>query len=227
MNINDGPNISNISLTNHIQARNARLINQNESINFIYGDNSTESMLIKQENKEHLSTNQSEDVNNFAWYTDNSYSWYQESSNDIAPSSQSNWYYSTFNSIVLESIKSSLYSKSNQNSISNHEMYKNMQTRKLGSFYNKSLDTDNKKASWYYHRTGDKPSKRSKVKMSNRNFYMEVKEDKWCHDKYNDTVQAPKSREEIIETYGYDIRSCENPPNNIKMRYKQLPDKSI
>ncbi|XP_066586144.1 protein CASC3-like isoform X3 [Prorops nasuta] len=196
MNINDGPNISNISLTNHIQARNARLINQNESINFIYGDNSTESMLIKQENKEHLSTNQSEDVNNFAC-------------------------------IVLESIKSSLYSKSNQNSISNHEMYKNMQTRKLGSFYNKSLDTDNKKASWYYHRTGDKPSKRSKVKMSNRNFYMEVKEDKWCHDKYNDTVQAPKSREEIIETYGYDIRSCENPPNNIKMRYKQLPDKSI
>jgi hypothetical protein len=36
---------------------------------------------------------------------------------------------------------------------------------------------------------------------------------KWLHDRYSDDAQAPKSREEIIAMYGYDIRSCDKPPD--------------
>ncbi|CAG5130508.1 unnamed protein product [Candidula unifasciata] len=37
-------------------------------------------------------------------------------------------------------------------------------------------------------------------------------EGKWSHDRYIDVLQAPKSREELIEIYGYDIRIADRPP---------------
>lgn len=37
-------------------------------------------------------------------------------------------------------------------------------------------------------------------------------EGKWSHDRYSDDLQAPKSREELIALYGYDIRAADKPP---------------
>ncbi|KAH9498329.1 hypothetical protein Btru_006555 [Bulinus truncatus] len=37
-------------------------------------------------------------------------------------------------------------------------------------------------------------------------------EGKWSHDRYSDDSQAPKSREELIAIYGYDIRASDKPP---------------
>ncbi|XP_013381152.1 protein CASC3 isoform X2 [Lingula anatina] len=37
-------------------------------------------------------------------------------------------------------------------------------------------------------------------------------EGKWLHDKFYDDMQAPKSKEEIIAMYGYDIRAYDKPP---------------
>ncbi len=40
-----------------------------------------------------------------------------------------------------------------------------------------------------------------------------VESQRWGHDRYDDKQQAPKSREEIIAMYGYDIRAHEKPPD--------------
>ncbi|GFN99745.1 protein casc3 [Plakobranchus ocellatus] len=37
-------------------------------------------------------------------------------------------------------------------------------------------------------------------------------EGKWAHDRYIDDLQAPKTREELIAIYGYDIRTADKPP---------------
>ncbi|XP_005101361.1 serine/arginine repetitive matrix protein 1 isoform X2 [Aplysia californica] len=37
-------------------------------------------------------------------------------------------------------------------------------------------------------------------------------EGKWAHDRYTDESQAPKSREELITLYGYDIRAADKAP---------------
>ena len=37
-------------------------------------------------------------------------------------------------------------------------------------------------------------------------------EGKWNHDKYSDYMQSPKTREELITMYGYDIRQSDKPP---------------
>ena len=36
--------------------------------------------------------------------------------------------------------------------------------------------------------------------------------ERWLHDCYDERDQAPKSREELIAIYGYDIRSKDGPP---------------
>ena len=35
---------------------------------------------------------------------------------------------------------------------------------------------------------------------------------KWEHDRYRPDLQAPKTREELIAEYGYDIREMDKPP---------------
>jgi len=42
--------------------------------------------------------------------------------------------------------------------------------------------------------------------------------DKWSHDKFNEMDQAPKSRDELVNSYGYDIRSEEGPPRARRRR---------
>ena len=44
------------------------------------------------------------------------------------------------------------------------------------------------------------------------------KEDRWNHDRYNDEEQAPKSHDELIAVYGYDIRNEEGPPRARRRR---------
>ncbi|XP_015598571.1 protein CASC3 isoform X2 [Cephus cinctus] len=52
------------------------------------------------------------------------------------------------------------------------------------------------------------------------------KEDRWNHDRYNDEEQAPKSHEELIAVYGYDIRNEEGPPRaRRRRRYGRGPNK--
>lgn len=50
--------------------------------------------------------------------------------------------------------------------------------------------------------------------------------DKWSHDKYNENEQVPKSRDELVSIYGYDIRNEEAPPHARRNRkYGRGPSK--
>ncbi|CAK1591276.1 unnamed protein product [Parnassius mnemosyne] len=49
---------------------------------------------------------------------------------------------------------------------------------------------------------------------------------KWSHDKYNENEQMPKSREELVAIYGYDIRNEDAPPHARRnRRYGRGPNK--
>ncbi|KAJ9590810.1 hypothetical protein L9F63_016141, partial [Diploptera punctata] len=63
------------------------------------------------------------------------------------------------------------------------------------------------------------------VMLKQRKFWHEH-ENRWNHDRYNPDEQAPKSREEIIAIYGYDIRNEEEPPCvRRRTRYGRGPNK--
>ncbi|XP_054290270.1 protein CASC3-like isoform X1 [Macrosteles quadrilineatus] len=52
------------------------------------------------------------------------------------------------------------------------------------------------------------------------------KAEKWSHDLYNEDEQKPKSTQELIDTYGYDIRNEEAPPKaRRRRRYGRGPNK--
>ena len=38
--------------------------------------------------------------------------------------------------------------------------------------------------------------------------------DRWVHDKFDPIQQAPKSRDELMSEYGYDIRAQDQPPED-------------
>ena len=40
-----------------------------------------------------------------------------------------------------------------------------------------------------------------------RTLRNEFSKERWLHDKYDEDEQTPKTRDELIEEYGYDIRS--------------------
>ncbi|XP_072948229.1 uncharacterized protein [Epargyreus clarus] len=49
---------------------------------------------------------------------------------------------------------------------------------------------------------------------------------KWSHDKYNENEQMPKSRDELVSIYGYDIRNEDAPPHARRnRRYGRGPNK--
>ncbi|KAL1455507.1 hypothetical protein WDU94_009597 [Cyamophila willieti] len=51
-------------------------------------------------------------------------------------------------------------------------------------------------------------------------------EGRWSHDKFNEIEQGPKSQQEIIDTYGYDIRNEEHAPKARRnRRYGRGPNK--
>lgn len=43
-------------------------------------------------------------------------------------------------------------------------------------------------------------------------------DDRWSHDKFNENDQAPKSHDELVASYGYDIRNEEGPPRARRRR---------
>lgn len=48
--------------------------------------------------------------------------------------------------------------------------------------------------------------------------------DRWTHDFYDESEQAPKSRAELVNSYGYDIRNEDGPPKTRRnRRYKYVP----
>ena len=47
-------------------------------------------------------------------------------------------------------------------------------------------------------------------------------EGRWEHDKFREDEQAPKTRQELIALYGYDIRSAHN-PDDIRPRRMREP----
>ena len=50
--------------------------------------------------------------------------------------------------------------------------------------------------------------------------------EKWGHDKFLDREQAPKSKEELVTAYGYDIRNEDNAPRaRRRRRYGRGPNK--
>ncbi|XP_044263228.1 protein CASC3 [Tribolium madens] len=52
------------------------------------------------------------------------------------------------------------------------------------------------------------------------------KKERWSHDRFNDSEQAPKSRAELVAIYGYDIRNEEGPPRaRRRRRYGRGPNK--
>lgn len=45
--------------------------------------------------------------------------------------------------------------------------------------------------------------------------------DRWAHDFFDESEQAPKSRAELVHSYGYDIRNEDGPPKARRpRRYK-------
>jgi len=38
-----------------------------------------------------------------------------------------------------------------------------------------------------------------------------IDEKKWLHDRYDERAQMPKTRQELIEVYGYDLRAASRP----------------
>ncbi|CAG9570634.1 unnamed protein product [Danaus chrysippus] len=51
-------------------------------------------------------------------------------------------------------------------------------------------------------------------------------DNKWAHDKYNENEQIPKSRDELVAIYGYDIRNEDAPPHARRnRRYGRGPNK--
>lgn len=50
--------------------------------------------------------------------------------------------------------------------------------------------------------------------------------DRWTHDRFDESEQAPKSRAELVSAYGYDIRSEDGPPRaRRRRRYTRGPNK--
>ncbi|KAK8754561.1 hypothetical protein OTU49_016697 [Cherax quadricarinatus] len=107
---------------------------------------------------------------------------------------------------------------------------------------NKQLDDDEdrknpqyipKKGTFYEHddRTAaeddvEKPVEEPIVKKETGKKKVWKEDDKWNHDKFNEFDQAPKSREELVAVYGYDIRNEEGPPRaRRRRRYGRGPNK--
>nr|XP_045602421.1 protein CASC3-like [Procambarus clarkii] len=100
---------------------------------------------------------------------------------------------------------------------------------------NKPLDDDEdrknpqyipKKGTFYEHddRTAaeddvEKPVEEPVVKKEVGKKKVWKEDDKWNHDKFNEFDQSPKSREEIMAIYGYDIRNEGPPKAHCRRRY--------
>lgn len=87
-----------------------------------------------------------------------------------------------------------------------------------------------KRGTFYEHddRTADdvdNPETAQAEKDSKKKVWQDKKE-RWSHDRFNDSEQAPKSKAELIAIYGYDIRNEDGPPRaRRRRRYGRGPNK--
>lgn len=70
---------------------------------------------------------------------------------------------------------------------------------------------------WSFFHFREKENEVDKDKENKKKVWQDKKE-KWTHDKFNDSEQAPKSRAELVAIYGYDIRNEEGPPRARRRR---------
>ena len=77
------------------------------------------------------------------------------------------------------------------------------------------MATNSLMASDVKEKTKNHPEREDRETFDNVNIRQKKKlrddDMKQRHDQYNEETQAPKSREELIDLYGYDIRAAENP----------------
>ncbi|XP_012253652.2 protein CASC3 isoform X1 [Athalia rosae] len=89
---------------------------------------------------------------------------------------------------------------------------------KRGTFYEHDDRTTEEVAEETVETPNEREAKEKKV--------WKDKEDRWDHDRYNDDEQAPKSHDELVAVYGYDIRNEEGPPRaRRRRRYGRGPNK--
>ncbi|XP_046739131.1 protein CASC3-like isoform X3 [Diprion similis] len=89
---------------------------------------------------------------------------------------------------------------------------------KRGTFYEHDDRTTEEVAEEKVETPNEREAKEKKV--------WKDKEDRWDHDRYNDDEQAPKSHDELVAVYGYDIRNEEGPPRaRRRRRYGRGPNK--
>jgi protein CASC3 len=89
-----------------------------------------------------------------------------------------------------------------------------------------------KRGTFYEHddRTADDDATTTTIELEKekeqKKKVWQDKKERWSHDRFNDTEQAPKSRSELVAIYGYDIRNEEGPPRaRRRRRYGRGPNK--
>ncbi|XP_055940047.1 protein CASC3-like isoform X2 [Argiope bruennichi] len=85
-----------------------------------------------------------------------------------------------------------------------------------------------KKGMFYEHddRNNEDIKEKEPEPVRDRKKKLWLDEGKWGHDRFREEEQHPKSRTELIETYGYDIRNEDGPPRaRRRRRYGRGPTK--
>ncbi|XP_054719261.1 protein CASC3-like [Uloborus diversus] len=85
-----------------------------------------------------------------------------------------------------------------------------------------------KKGIFYEHddRNNEDLKEKEEEPTRDRKKKLWLDEGKWGHDRFREEEQFPKSRHELIETYGYDIRNEDGPPRaRRRRRYGRGPTK--
>lgn len=63
---------------------------------------------------------------------------------------------------------------------------------------------------------GDRKVDKNAVSKATKKW--QASADRWTHDRFDESEQAPKSRAELVSAYGYDIRSEDGPPRARRRR---------
>ncbi|XP_045482838.1 protein CASC3 [Harmonia axyridis] len=90
-----------------------------------------------------------------------------------------------------------------------------------------------KRGTFYEHddRTADdieaqENAEKEKIEKEGKKKLWQDKKERWSHDRFNDQEQAPKSKTELVQIYGYDIRNEDGPPRaRRRRRYGRGPNK--
>lgn len=71
---------------------------------------------------------------------------------------------------------------------------------------------------------GDRKVDKNAVSKATKKW--QASADRWTHDRFDESEQAPKSRAELVSAYGYDIRSEDGPPRaRRRRRYARGPNR--